>query len=500
MNGKLGQFKENLRHISIKSVVVAVIVLAVTIGMVTFVGRHYYDTEKEVLLQQGELNALESAKEYDKCLITRANIVTLVGCTIEDMINSGSRNDKIEQYLTDQTDNVIETLDPSSTGLYGWINGEYLDGSGWVPDADYVPTERPWYIQAQESDQKITFVEPYLDMQTKTVMMTVSELMDDGESVLAMDVSLEPLQQIVEEVASVAEGSQALILDTNGIVVAHSDENQLGKNYLAETDSLGKALAEKIINEGRKQFSLKTDEGNYSVYVDRLEGRWYSVSLINSDIWNRPLRRAMIIYAVVVTLIIGFLVFIFLHLNAKNLALQKLLARIDQEEKRGKEYKILSETDRMTGLYDHTSGKQKVDKQLSYGVEGIFLELDIDSFKSINDTYGHQTGDSVIIAVADALRSTFRSNDITMRLGGDEFGVFAVGIVRKELAEAIIRRLFQRIDSIEIPELKGKKISISVGIVFSSGKTKSFDELYACADTAMYISKKTSGNCLTLSE
>lgn len=238
MNGKLGQFKENLRHISIKSVVVAVIVLAVTIGMVTFVGRHYYDTEKEVLLQQGELNALESAKEYDKCLITRANIVTLVGCTIEDMINSGSRNDKIEQYLTGQTDNVIETLDPSSTGLYGWIN----------------------------------------------------------------------------------------------------------------------------------------------------------------------------------------------------------------------------------------------------------------------DTYGHQTGDSVIIAVADALRSTFRSNDITMRLGGDEFGVFAVGIVRKELAEAIIRRLFSRIDSIEIPELKGKKISISVGIVFSSGKTKSFDELYACADTAMYISKKTSGNCLTLSE
>lgn len=147
------------------------------------------------------------------------------------MINSGSRNDKIEQYLTDQTDNVIETLDPNSTGLYGWINGEYLDGSGWVPDADYVPTERPWYIQAQESDQKITFVEPYLDMQTKNVMMTVSELMDDGESVLAMDVSLEPLQQIVEEVASVAEGSQALILDTNGIVFSSGKTKSFDELY-----------------------------------------------------------------------------------------------------------------------------------------------------------------------------------------------------------------------------------------------------------------------------
>ena len=495
------EHKEKTAHNRISSIIFALLAFAITIGMVNFIGRRYYKMEKEVLLQRGELNARESAMEYDKCLLTRVNIVTLVGCTVDDMIKADAANDMIEKYLVEQTDNVVETMDPSSTGLYGWLHGAYLDGSGWVPDSDYVPTERPWYIQTMDSDQKITFVEPYLDLQTKTVMMTVSERMSDGESVLAMDVSLEPLQEIVEAVASEIEGSQALLLDENGIVVAHSDQSQLGKNYLdpEEAGSLGGELAGKILNDGQMQFELKTEEGNYSVYVDELQGGWYSISLINYDIWRRPLRRVMIVYVVVMILVVAIFAFVFLRLNAKNLALQELLARVEQEEKRGEELKLLSETDRMTGLYDHISGKRKVEKVLAYEVRGVFLVLDIDHFKAINDTCGHQAGDLVIIAIANALQSTFRSNDITMRLGGDEFGVFAIGIVEQEMTETIINRLFHRIENLQIPELNGKKISVSVGAVLSDEKNASFDELYACADTAMYISKKSEGNCLTFS-
>ena len=66
-------------------------------------------------------------------------------------------------------------------------------------------------------------------------------MLSDGKSVLAMDVSLEPIQQIIEEVASATEGGQAFILNENGYVVAHSDKSQLGKNYLEETDGLGRA-------------------------------------------------------------------------------------------------------------------------------------------------------------------------------------------------------------------------------------------------------------------
>ena len=88
-----------------------------------------------------------------------------------------------------------------------------------------------------------------------------------------------------------------------------------------------------------------------------------------------------------------------------------------------------------------------------------------------------------------------------MRLGGDEFAVYAVGIVKHEMVEAIVRRLFDRLDSIVIPELHGEKVSISVGATLYKGnKPTSFDELYLHADNAMYSSKKESGNKLTFRE
>jgi len=178
--------------------------------------------------------------------------------------------------------------------------------------------------------------------------------------------------------------------------------------------------------------------------------------------------------------------------------MEKLHARIDEEEKRGDELQVLSETDRMTGLYDRVGGKRRVDEALERGDEGLFMEFDIDNFKSFNDTYGHQAGDEVIMAVADAMRSAFRTNDITMRLGGDEFGVFALYITDRMKAEAIIKRLFDLISEIKIEDIGDKKITLSVGAVFCrKNQGKTFSELYAAADDALYKSKKRSGNSLT---
>ena len=500
MIDRIIKLRETLRQIGVKSIALALVVIFIGTGIAAFVGIRFYETEKEVLLKQGMLNAKESAVEYDRYLLTRVNIVTLVGYVVEDMLASGADARAIERYITDETGYIIATLDPSTTGLYGWINGEYLDGAGWVPDDDYIPTERPWYTQTLASNQKITFVEPYLDVQTDTVMMTVSHLLKDGQSVVAMDVRLDPIQEIVKQIASSTEGSQAFVLDGSGVVVAHPDERQLGKNFLDEPDSLGGAVAHRLLEKGQTQFDLETPEGNYSIYVDELEGGWYSVSLINADIWYRPLWRTAFFLFALLGLVVVFLVYVFLHLNAKNLALQRLHTRINQEEKRGKELQMLSETDRMTGLNDRVSAKRRVDELLSAGGKGMFLELDVDHFKAINDTYGHQAGDQVILAVADALRGVFRTNDIAMRLGGDEFGVFAVGITEQEMGETIIRRLINRIENLEIPELHGEKFHISIGAALCTGdEAPSFDGLYARADDVLYVSKKSSGNSLTFS-
>lgn len=498
MKDRIRKLGKILRHLGARSLIIALVVLLLTAALAIYVGNSLSRLEKEVLQQRGELNAMEAAMEYDRCLLTRVNIVTLVGRTVDKMLASGTNNEKIEAYLKEQSECIKQTLDPGSTGLYGWIDGEYLDGVGWVPDEGYVATERPWYTETLVSDREITFVDPYLDMQTKTIMMTVSELLEDEKSVLAMDVSLDPIQQIVEQVVSGTEGSQAFVLDEGGIIVAHSEENELGKNYLAEPDTLGGAVAKKILSDGQMQFEIRRTEGNFSVYVHKLEGGWFSVSMINADVWYRPLRRAMIIFCVVLVLVAAFLAFVFLRIIGKNLALQRLHTRIRQEEKRGKELQELSETDRMTGLLDRVSGERRVNELLESGDSGMFIEVDIDDFKAVNDTCGHQAGDLVIRAVADSLRSAFRSNDIIMRLGGDEFCVYAVGIVDPEMGKAIVRRLFMRLGKYRLEEYPDLRISVSAGAVIHTGTQEtSFAGLYACADSAMYDSKNATGNSLT---
>lgn len=356
------QIKEILRHVGIRSIALAFVALFVIMLIASIIGNNFYVTEKRVLNLQGELNARNAAADYDRYLHTRSNIVTLVGYGVNDMLKSGARNSVILDYLTDQTSYITASIDPNSTGLYGWFNNEYLDGSGWMPGKDYVATERPWYRETLSSDTKITFVDPYLDAQTNTVMMTVSTLMEDGVNVLAMDVSLEPIQKIVEEVAESVPGSKAFVINNDGFVVAHSDIDQLGKNYLEEGNSSDYIVAKKLLVDKLAQFYIDTEEGNYSIYSDILEGGWYSVSMINADIWYQPLQRTIITFGIIFVLILLALVYNFLHSKQKNLTMEKLHARIDEEEKRGDELQVLSEIDRMTGLYDRVGGKRRVDE------------------------------------------------------------------------------------------------------------------------------------------
>lgn len=498
MGDRIRNLRKILKHIKIGSVIFVLAVLFVTAGIATYVGLRIHDMRKETVLLRGEVNTQDTAMEYNRYLLTRVDIVTMVSSKVEDLLESGADSGVIEEYLTDQTNIIIDTLDPETTGLYGLFNGVYVDGAGWVPDADFVPTERPWYTQTLNSNRRITFVEPYLDAQTNTVMLTVSALLRDGQSVLAMDVSLRPIQEMVEKVTSASAGEQAFLLDEAGSVIAHSDISQVGRNYMEEPESLGGIIAHRLLEQGRMQFEVSTPEGNYTVYIHDLEGGWYSISLIDSDAWHRPMHRTMIVFAVILGAVLLAIVIVFLHLTAKNAALQELHHRVDLEEKKGEELQALSETDRMTGLKDRVSGEQKVNELIRAGSGGMFLELDVDHFKEINDTYGHQTGDNVIHAVADAMRNTFRTNDIIMRLGGDEFGVFAVGIANREMGEGMIRRLFSRIDTMDIQGIRGGKVCVSVGAVISQdGRDTSFQALYAVTDVALYHSKETPGNSLT---
>jgi diguanylate cyclase (GGDEF)-like protein len=112
------------------------------------------------------------------------------------------------------------------------------------------------------------------------------------------------------------------------------------------------------------------------------------------------------------------------------------------------------------------------------------LLVDIDNFKSINDTHGHATGDEVVRTLAAALRGCLRPGDITARLGGDEFLVFAPDCDR-EGAVHIAKRLLEAVRQTAGPV----RFRVSVGISVVTAAQGDFDRLYHQADTALYEAK-----------
>ena len=163
-----------------------------------------------------------------------------------------------------------------------------------------------------------------------------------------------------------------------------------------------------------------------------------------------------------------------------------------------KQLKFLSETDSLSKLNNRYYGEKLINNLIDNKIYGMFAILDIDKFKQINDTFGHNVGDEAIIKVAEALKNTLEKDDIIMRLGGDEFAVFSTHVTSENVLEPV-QKLFNEIKKIELSADPNYKINISVGLCeFKKDDVTSFDKLYKIADDKLYESKTHEGDYVTL--
>ena len=143
--------------------------------------------------------------------------------------------------------------------------------------------------------------------------------------------------------------------------------------------------------------------------------------------------------------------------------------------------------------------RSRIDKMKSGESCALFI-IDLDSFKLVNDTLGHQAGDSAIGEVARTLSSIFRASDIVGRLGGDEFAVFMSGAIDEDLVRSRGARICSALH-MGLGKMRDLELTASVGIALSNGPRK-FEVLYSQADAALYKAKKSGKNgfCLTTDE
>ena len=164
--------------------------------------------------------------------------------------------------------------------------------------------------------------------------------------------------------------------------------------------------------------------------------------------------------------------------------------------------KDLSREDRLTGLFNRGHWEECLDQEFSRyqrtRVTSSLVMLDIDHFKSINDTYGHPVGDVVIRHLANLLVSLARKTDVVGRYGGEEFGVVLVD-TDSASAELYCERVRRMAESMEV-EAEGHKVSftVSLGVSELQPDLESHAEWVAQADQALYQSKRNGRNRYTV--
>ncbi len=149
--------------------------------------------------------------------------------------------------------------------------------------------------------------------------------------------------------------------------------------------------------------------------------------------------------------------------------------------------------DELTGAYNRTGFDlllSSLDLDSTY-----MMMIDVDDFKTVNDTYGHETGDKVLKKIVQVLKNNFRFDDYVCRLGGDEFVVFMVH--SNEMQREMIEKKLKKIDQ-ELSYAEGgvPPVSVSVGIVHGS-QANDMESLMNKADEAMYKSKKQGKHTFT---
>ena len=151
----------------------------------------------------------------------------------------------------------------------------------------------------------------------------------------------------------------------------------------------------------------------------------------------------------------------------------------------------LAERDELTGLLNRRATMQFIQERLEGSFAGdqhALLMIDVDHFKPVNDTYGHQAGDKVLTELAQQISSSFRVSDIIGRIGGDEFFVLMTRVPDREAVEKKVNVLRDKINTVHYGDIH---MSASIGVSMFPSDSRTLDEMYALADKAMYAAKKT---------
>lgn len=386
--------------------------------------------------------------------------VDQIGKDLDKMLDMQFSEEQIQQYMNYYCEKISGEFVSTSFDIYAVLHGKIVAAHPWIGDEGYDFSSRLWYSDAVAAGPgSIVCSDLYQDDVTRQNVFTLSLALADDGNVVAMDVYLAGENWMA--LSELPDGYGIQIYDPHQALaysIGHTDSNMPQDGILDNASSEVSYYAEAV-------------DGDGNLYVCRLSNGWSVVIVIPSDYLISKENLLLMNLGLVLNILNMAItsVFLILHLrNIKNLR-----------------------QDILTGLLNRASLMKEIRKRMKSS-DGILLIVDLDNFKKINDNYGHDHGDLVLIQMAEILQSCFRKTDCIGRFGGDEFIIY----VDADLTDDVLNRKTQEV----IRQVKLLTQQYPLGdltVSFGGCRCKKGDkyvEVFKCADEALYEVKK-SGKC-----
>jgi diguanylate cyclase len=183
-------------------------------------------------------------------------------------------------------------------------------------------------------------------------------------------------------------------------------------------------------------------------------------------------------------------------LGLRTKALQKAFQTANLERD---SLRFLAHTDPLTGLANRRSLNESITEAVGYATPEKILAvymLDLDGFKQVNDQFGHDIGDELLIEVATRLKANLRTTDVVSRLGGDEFLVMSTGLKNVQQAHELGAELLTAVNKPFVLSSQTCRIGITIGYALAPQDGADAASLLKRADAAMYAGKQSGKNCV----
>lgn len=310
--------RENVRkHSRLSFISILAVTFVLMLFAVVYNSRTLYAASVTGIYEDGRDVTASTATDLENYLTVAETTLRVAADTVDLMVQDGDPSEDICRYIVEQTKKQSEHFDDNFTGIYGYINGVYMDGANWVPPEGYDPLSRDWYKTAVDANGAVVIVSPYVDAQTGDVVITVAKSIRDGSdpsahNVVGLDVIVNYVQEVTEEVEIAGKG-YGMVVNTDGFIVAHRDRAFVGQNI---SDIYGQELLSRIVSAEEDRFDAKLDETACMLFTHSIMDQWTSVIVIGKaellgDVYSQ------ITVNVLVMLVVFWLISLFYYFGYK---------------------------------------------------------------------------------------------------------------------------------------------------------------------------------------